>query len=142
MADQDIVNLAREMITAQNAHDNARLGATVTDDFIYDEFGTHRRVQGRQEWLEIWQGWRQVFPDVKGSVKNIFVRGNQALAETVWDGTFRGDLVTPGGTVSGTGKRMEQLAVAFVYTAEGRKFKEVHAYFDLMDLLRQIGATP
>ena len=88
MADQDIINLIREQIDAQGARDDNRLGATVTDDYVYNEFGTQRLVQGRQAWVEIWQGWRQAFPDVKGTVQNIFVSGNQALAETTWNGTL------------------------------------------------------
>jgi len=142
MTEQDIIKLAQEMIDAHMAHDNDRLGATVTDDFIYHEFGTQRSVRGRQAVLDIWQGWRQAFPDVKGAITTIFVSGNQALAETVWEGTFQGALITPGGTIPGTGKRLEQFPVAFVYTVEGDKFKEVHNYFDLISLLQQIGAMP
>jgi len=142
MTEQDTIKLAQEMLDAHNAHDNSRLGATVTDDFLYDEFGTQRSVRGRQAWLDIWQGWRQTFPDVKGAITNIFVSGNQALAETVWDGTFQGDLATPGGTIPATGRRMEQFPVAIVYVVEGEKFKEVNLYFDLMSLLQQIGASP
>ncbi len=138
MADQDIINLIREQIDAQGAGDFNRLGATVTDDYIYNELGTQRRVQGRQAWVEIWQGWKQVFPDNKGTVQNVFVNGNQALGEVTFDGTFRGDLVTPGGTISATGKRMEQLPVPFVYTVEGGKLKESNVYFDLTTILQQI----
>lgn len=38
MADQDIINLVREQIDAQNAGDDNRLGATVTDNYVYNEF--------------------------------------------------------------------------------------------------------
>ncbi len=138
MADQDIINLVREQIDAQGAGDDNRLGATVTDDYVYNEFGTQRLVQGRQAWVEIWQGWRQAFPDVKGTVQNIFVSGNQAVAETTWDGTLQGDFVGPGGTISANGKRMQELRVAFVYTAEGAKLKEVNVYFDIAALIQQI----
>jgi len=138
MADQDIINLIREQIDAQGARDDNRLGATVTDDYVYNEFGTQRLVQGRQAWVEIWQGWRQAFPDVKGTVQNIFVSGNQAVAETTWNGTLQGDFVGPGGTISANGKRMQDLRVAFVYTAEGAKLKEVNVYFDIAALIQQI----
>ncbi len=139
MADQDIINLIREQIDAQGAHDDNRLGATVTDDYIYNEIGTQRRVQGREAWLEICQGCGQAYPDVKGTVQNVFVSGNQAAAETTWDGTLQGDLAAPGGTISATGKRMQQWPVAFVYTVEGGKLKEANVYFDLATLLQQIG---
>ncbi len=138
MADQDIINLIREQIDAQGARDDNRLGATVTDDYVYNEFGTQRLVQGRQAWVEIWQGWRQAFPDVKGTVQNIFVSGDQAVAETTWNGTLQGDFVGPGGTISANGKRMQDLRVAFVYTAEGAKLKEVNVYFDIAALIQQI----
>ena len=142
MADQDIINLLQEQIDAQGAGDDNRLEATVTDDFVYNEFGTQRRVQGRQEWLNIWQEWRRVFPDVKGTIQNIIVSGNQVSAETTWDGTFQGDLASPGGTIPANGNRMEQFPVAFVATVEGGKLKEEHLYFDLQSLLQQLGATP
>ena len=53
MADQDIIDLLREQIDAYGAGDIDRLAATVTNDIIYDEFGTGRRVEGRHEWLNI-----------------------------------------------------------------------------------------
>ena len=112
MADQDIINLVKEQIDAQNAHDDNRLGATVTDNYVYNEFGTQRRVQGRQPWVEMWQGWRQAFPDIKGTVQNVFVSGNQAVAEVTWDGTLQGDFVGPGGTISANGKRMQELILS------------------------------
>ncbi len=139
MADQDIINLIREQIDAQGAGDDNRLGATVTDDYVYNEIGTQRRVQGREAWLEIWRGWGQAFPDVNGTVQNVFVSGNHAVAETTWNGTLRGDFAAPGGTIAANGKHMQQLATAFVYTVEGGKLKECNVYFDLTTLLQQIG---
>ena len=138
MADQDIINLLREQIDAQGAGDNDRLGATVADDLIYNEFGTGRLVQGRQEWLDIWEGWRQVFPDVKGTIQNIFVSGNQVSVETTFDGTFQGDLGTPGGTIPANGQRMEKFPVSIVATVEEGKITEERLYFDLTTLLVQL----
>ena len=138
MADQDIINLLREQIDAQGAGDNDRLAATVTDDLVYIEYGTGRRVEGRQGWLDIWEGWRQVFPDVKGTIQNIIVSGNKVSAETTFEGTFRGDLPTPGGTIPATGKRMEQFPTVLVATVEGGKIKEEGLYFDLTTLLQQL----
>ncbi len=142
MADQDIINLLQEQLDAQGAGDNDRLVATVTDDIIYNEFATGRCVEGRQEFLNIWEEWRRVFPDVKGTIQNIIVSGNQVSAETTWDGTFQGDLASPGGTIPANGNRMEQFPVAIVATVEGGKLKEETLYFDLQSLLQQLGATP
>ena len=142
MADQDIIALLREQIDAYGAGDNDRMVATVTDDIIYNELGTGRRVEGRQEWLNIWEEWRRVFPDIKGTIQNIIASGNQVSAETTWDGTFQGDLASPGGTIPANGNRMEQFPVAFFVTVEEGKIKEESLYFDLQSLLQQLGATP
>jgi len=60
----------------------------------------------------------------------------------LWRNFKAEDLATPGGTITATGKRLEQFPVAFVYVVDGGKFKEVHLYFDLISLLQQIGARP
>jgi len=142
MAEQDIRQVAQDWLQAQSTGDYTRMGATLADDVIYDELGTQRRVQGRQALVDLQQAWRRSFPDVKGTIQNLFVSGNQALAEMVWDGTFRGDMATPTGTIPATGRRMEHLCTAFVYTVEGGKIKEIRHYFDSMALLKQLGALP
>jgi predicted ester cyclase len=58
-----------------------------------------------------------------------------------WKGTHTGPLVTAEGTIPASGKRQETPA-AIVYTFEGAKIKESRQYFDLMTLLKQIGAQP
>jgi len=142
MADQDIMKLAQEWLAAQSAGDYHRMEATLAEDVMYHELATQRRIQGRQALIDLQQEWRQTFPDVKGTIQNIFVSGNQALAEMVWEGTFRGDMITPGGTIPATGRRMEHLSTAFVYAVEGGKIKEIRHYFDVRSLLQQIGAMP
>ena len=142
MADQDIIDILREQIDSYGAGDIDRLAATVTDDIIYNELGTGRRVEGRQVWLNIWEEWRRVFPDIKGTIQSIIVSGNQVSAETTWDGTFQGDLASPGGTIPANGNRMEQFHVAFFATVEEGKIKEESLYFDFQSLLQQLGATP
>ena len=136
MIEQDIRQLAQEWLQAQSTGDYARMGATLADDVMYHEIGTQRRIQGRQALINLQQEWRQAVPDVKGTIQNIFASGNQALAEMIWEGTFRGDLVTPRGTIPAQGRRMEPLLTAFVYTVEGGKIKDIRHYFDIVSLLR------
>ena len=59
----------------------------------------------------------------------------------IWKGTQTGPLVTAEGTIPASGKRQETPG-AIVFTFEGAKIKECHQYFDLMTLLKQIGAQP
>ena len=85
-------------------------------------------------------GWRRAIPDAKGTMQNIFARGNRVVAEIPWEGTHTGPLEGPGGTIPATGKSIK-VPASMVATTEGDKLKEVHHYFDLMTLLQQIGAV-
>ena len=107
-------------------------GATLADDSVYQEFSTQRRVQGRDDIVSAIYGWKQPFPDAKGTIQNIIVGGNQGVAEVVWEGTHQADLVGLGGTVPASGKRA-RIPASYVVTVEGGKIKEVHHYFDFMD---------
>ena len=137
----DLIKLAREPVDAFNAGDWQRVKAAFLPDGVYDEVGTQRRIQGSDQIVEVWQGWKQAMPDVKGTVKNAFASGNTALLEITWEGTQTGPLVGPGGTIPPSGKRQVTPA-AFLMTFEGDKIKEGRHYFDMMSLLQQLGALP
>ena len=141
MMEQDVITLLRENIEAFNAGDATRIGTTLADGAVYDERGTQRRVQGRDEIVQTVLGWREAFPDAQGTIQNIFASGDRAVAEILWQGTHSGDLMGPTGTISATGKRI-QVPATMVVTTEGGKIKENHHYFDMMTLLQQIGAVP
>ena len=115
-------------------------GATLSEDFIYEEVGSQRRTEGREAFVEMWSGWRTVFPDVRGTIEHGFVSGDQAVAETLWNGTFRGDLVVGGQTFAATGRQMENFPVAFVCSVAGHRLTHMRAYYDVGMLLQQIGA--
>ncbi len=139
MTQQDVGTLLRENLAAFSAGDMERLGATLADDSVYDELSTQRKVQGRDEQVKIFTEWRQAFPDATGTIQNIFASGDQAVAEILWEGTQTGDMAGPEGTIPASGKPVSVRA-SMVVRAEGGRLKESRHYFDLMTLLRQIGA--
>jgi steroid delta-isomerase-like uncharacterized protein len=131
----------RENIDAFNIGDWERVKATLTPDSVYEELGTQRRIQGADEVIKADQGWKQAFPDAKGTIRNIFASGNLVTAEVVWEGTHRGALAGPGGTIPATGKRVRVPAV-LVATVQVGKIKETRHYFDMMTMLQQLGVAP
>ena len=136
----DILRIVAELIEAYSADDAERMRATLHSGFVYEEMGTQRETEGRQDFLDIWANWRQVFPDNQGTIEKGFASGGEVVAETTWNGTFKGELVLGGRTVSGTGRQMKDFPVAFVCQAKDGKLARMRAYFDLNTLLRQIGA--
>ena len=58
-----------------------------------------------------------------------------------WTGRHTGPMTTPTGTIAPSGRSIS-LPSAFVMTFKGGKIKEARQYFDMADLLRQVGAMP
>ena len=65
---KDPTKVADELVDALNRGDWERLRAQVTQDIVYQETGTGQRVQGVDAYLQLCQGWKQVFADVRGTV--------------------------------------------------------------------------
>jgi steroid delta-isomerase-like uncharacterized protein len=141
MGEQDVLRTAREAIEAFSQDDRERFRATMTADAVYDEKATGRRVEGVDQIVELSWGWRQAFPDVRGTVTGGLASGDTAALEIVWEGTQTGPLATPGGELPASGKRMRIQAVQVVQ-GSGGKLREVRHYFDLLTMLQQVGAMP
>jgi steroid delta-isomerase-like uncharacterized protein len=136
-----MIQIAREQVDAFASGDWERLRAGLASDSRYDELGTQRKIEGPEQIVELFKGWKQAFPDAVGTVTSACASGDKAVLEVTWKGTHTGPLTTPDGTIPASGKRQETPA-AIVFTFEGDKIKESRHYFDSMTLLKQIGAQP
>ena len=137
----DLTTIAREAVEAFNASDWERTKAIMTHDYVYNEVGTQRRIQGPEEVVAALQGWKEAMPDVTGSVTNALASGNTVTLEVTWEGTQTGPLEGPMGTIPASGRR-QVTSSAWILTFEGEKIKESNHYFDMLSLLTQIGAIP
>lgn len=113
---------------------------SLATDAVYDEKGTHRRIQGAGEIIEAWQGWALAFPDAKATFVREFASEDTAVLELVWKGVHTGPLQTPTGTIPASNKPIEMQACQVVQV-EGGKIKSLSHYFDMLTMLTQIGAT-
>ena len=141
MAEQDLIRITRDAVEAFNAGDWQRYKTLFTADSLYDEVGSQRRIQGVDQLVESAQGWKQAFPDVKGTITTAVASGNTVTLEITWEGTHTGALEGPGGAIPASGKRMVTRG-AWLLTFQGVKIKESRNYFDMMSMLQQIGALP
>jgi steroid delta-isomerase-like uncharacterized protein len=136
-----LVKIAREQIDAFNKGDWDQMRALLTPDARYHELGTERKIEGPEQIVELFKGWRTAFPDAVGTVTSSVAGGNKVALEVTWKGTHTGPLATAAGTIPASGKRQETPAAVF-YAFEGAKIKASRHYFDAMTLLKQIGAQP
>jgi len=141
MTNQDAAGVAHGWLDAFNSSDWEKAKAHLSSDSVYEEYGTQRHLEGSEAIIQLYQAWKTAMPDVKGKLANTYTSGNKVALELTWEGTHTGPLVTPGGTIPASGKHQETRA-AMVFTFQGDRIKESHQYFDLMTLLRQIGALP
>jgi steroid delta-isomerase-like uncharacterized protein len=139
MAEQESIRIVQENIAAFNAGDAARVGATLAENPIYQEFATQRTAKGKQSVVQATMQWKQAFPDATGTIERIVANGNTVAAEILWRGTHQGTLSGPAGAIPATGKQV-QVRASQVITIEGGKLAQTNHYFDMATLLQQLGA--
>ena len=126
MGGHDVIRLARDVVDAFNESDWDRSRAQLTANTVYNELGTQRSFTGPDDIVGALQGWKRAMPEVKGTVTNSFASGNRVTLEMTWRGTHAGPLVPS----------------AWVLEYDGNKIRESRHYFDMVTLLRQVGAMP
>jgi steroid delta-isomerase-like uncharacterized protein len=136
----NVIEIAKASITAYNDKDWSKAKDMLAADAVYDEKGTHRRIQGAGEIIDAWLGWAKAFPDSKATIVREFASGDTAVFELVWKGVHTGPLQTPTGTIPASNKPIE-LPACQVVQVEGGKVKSASHYFDMLTMLTQIGAT-
>jgi steroid delta-isomerase-like uncharacterized protein len=133
--------VAEALIAAFNAGDWAQFRAPLAPNVDYEETGTQRRTQSADEYVQLVQGWKQAFPDVQGTIRNVVSSGDTVVQEITWVGTQTGPLPWPGGTLPASGKQITVQASLW-YTFQGDTIQEIHHHLDVMSMLQQLGALP
>ena len=136
----NVIEIVKASITAYNDKDWSKAKEALAADAVYDEKGTHRRIQGDANIIDAFQGWANAFPDSKATFVSEFGSGDTAVLELVWKGVHTGPLQTPTGTIPASNKPIEMPACQVVQV-EGGKIKSASHYFDMLTMLTQIGAT-
>jgi len=137
---QQLINTAKAPVLAYNAKDWNAARSAITDDFIYDEVGTRRKVQGADQALSLWKGWAAAFPDSKASFDNALASGETVVLEVTWRGTHTGPLQTPRGPLAPTGRRIE-LRACMALEVAGDRVRVQRQYFDMATMMEQLGQT-
>ena len=133
-------DVARANIEAFNAGDWKGLAATFADKCVYEEFATHRHLEGQEAIVQANRGWKEAFPDAEGKIERATADNGTVTLELTWQGTQSGPLHMPNGDIPPSNRRIN-LRAAQVFEIEGEHIREARHYFDLTSLLQQIGAA-
>jgi len=137
----DLVKRADDFIDAFNVADWQRFTASLATDVVYEETGTQRRAEGVDAYLALSKGWKQAFPDVRGTIRNAIASGHTVVQEITWEGTHTGPLEGPGGPLPPSGKSVTVPAAFWVIFGED-KIQELHHYLDVFSLMQQLDVIP
>ncbi len=136
---EDAIRAASAEVEAFNEGDWERYRQTLTEDSVYEEFATRRRIDGPDEIIQANQAWKEAFPDARGTIENAVASGDTVTLEITWRGIQSGPLETDQGEIPASNRQAEVSAVQ-VLKLEGGKIRQNRHYFDMMTLLEQIGA--
>lgn len=131
----------KQHLDALNRKDWTAYADGFAENVAYEEEATHRKVNGRDPYVQLVKEWAAAFPDLKSSIKDVVESGDAVVAELEWSGTQKGALSGPFGSLPPTNK-FGKLPAVLVARFEGDKVREARHYFDLMTLLGQLGALP
>jgi steroid delta-isomerase-like uncharacterized protein len=137
---ESAVDLARESIECFNSGDFDRFRSLLADDSYEEEHATQRRLEGADAQIDAARGWKEAFPDGRGTVERAYVDGNTVTLELTWEGTQSGAMRTPDGRELPPSNRRGTVKACQVLEIEDGKIRVTRHYFDLMTLLQQVGA--
>lgn len=124
-----------------NTGDLAGASSLVTQDFELVDLAAGYTFHGPDGLLQWFQGFLTAGPDAKAEIFNTIVENDWVATEHVGRFTHTGPLVTPGGEIAPTGRRVE-IHIAEFYQMKDGKIRQLRAYYDAATMLRQLGLMP
>jgi ketosteroid isomerase-like protein len=120
-----------------NARDTSRFVSCFTDDGYFYDVSAGKKYFGREIGLTV-DVYATAFPDMHRELYSLRSFGDHVLVELSLNGTHKGDLVIPAGTIPPTGKQMHAPCCDVFRLKDGKVFS-FHCYVAVPILLEQLG---
>jgi ketosteroid isomerase-like protein len=120
-----------------NAKDTSRFVSCFTDDGYFYDVSAGKKYFGREIGLTV-DVYAAAFPDMHRELYSLRSFGDHVLVELSLNGTHKGDLVIPAGTIPPTGKQMHAPCCDVFRLKDGKVFS-FHCYVAVPILLEQLG---
>jgi predicted ester cyclase len=136
----DVREVVRAVIDEFNAHDLDALGTYHAENVVLEAPGDVH-LQGIEPAVEYARGWLRAFPDAKLTPHNEVYAGEWGAVEFTFEGTHTDTLVGPAGEIPATNRRVSGRGSEFFRVVDG-KVVEDHLYFDMVQVMSQLGLMP
>jgi ketosteroid isomerase-like protein len=120
-----------------NAKDTSRFVSYFTDDGYFYDVSAGKKYFGREIGLTV-DVYAAAFPDMHRELYSLRSFGDHVLVELSLNGTHKGDLAIPAGTIPPTGKQMHAPCCDVFRLKDGKVFS-FHCYVAVPILLEQLG---
>jgi predicted ester cyclase len=132
--------LAANYNRAFNAHDESALRTLIAPNVKFTAPGDVRLV-GKDAVIGYTNSWMKALPDAKLIVTNEIVSGPWIVQEFTFEGTHKAPLTGPMGTIQATNRKVSGQCVS-ITRYENDLQVETRLYFDVVQLLTQLGVMP
>ncbi len=109
-----------------------------TSDFVDHDLVLPREMHGPEEMKEYVAMYRSAFPDLKVPLEDQVAEGDKVVNRWTAQGTHLGEYMG----IAPTGKEVRFAGMHISHIAQEGKIAENWEVYDLMGLMRQIGAVP
>jgi ketosteroid isomerase-like protein len=120
-----------------NAKNTSKFVSLFADDGYFYDVGAGKKYFGREIGATV-DVYAAAFPDMHRELYALHSFGDHVLVELSLNGTHKGDLVIPPGTISPTGKEMHAPCCDVFHLKDGKVFS-FHCYVAVPILLEQLG---
>jgi predicted ester cyclase len=125
---------------AFNSHDEAALRSLISPNARFSAPGDVR-LEGRDAVIGYTNSWMKALPDATITVTNEIVSGPWIVQEFTFAGTHKAALTGPMGTIQATNRKVSGQCVS-ITRYENDLAVETRLYFDVVQLLTQLGVMP
>jgi ketosteroid isomerase-like protein len=130
--------LIRDAYQVAEEQDVAKWISCFTQDGVFVDVSAGRTYTGPSELGVAVELYAAAFPDMHRELYDVYVSGDVVVVELSLNGTHKGPLELPSGTVPPTGKTIKA-PCCDVFHLENGKIKTFHCYTAATILLTQIG---
>jgi ketosteroid isomerase-like protein len=134
----DNEQIVRHAYKAAESMDMAAWSAAFTPDGTFTDMSINVKWQGPDELPEQVENFHRAFPDMHRELFHVYVSGNIVVVQLALQGTHRGPLWLPIGTLPATGQKMDA-PCCDVFELDGDKIKRFDCYPEGSVILTQLG---
>ncbi|QHS59710.1 nuclear transport factor 2 family protein [Chitinophaga agri] len=131
--------IVRDLYQAAEVQDAKLFASMFTPDGYFWDVSAGKKYYGEDIGLTV-DIYAKAFPDMHRELLKVYVQDeqNMVMVELTLNGTHKGPLMLPSGTIPATGKTINTPCADF-FLLENGKIKSFHCYTAATILLKQIG---